>query len=235
MPDQSTIQNRILARLPAEDFDRIAEHLEHCVCPRGMMVAPADEPISFAYFLESGIASIVATSPEGQKAEAGIIGREGFVHPALVLGTDRMPLDIQTQMPGTAHRMPAGAFTEAFQTSAALRQSTLLFVQANAVQSNYTTLSNAVHDVEERLARWLLMCHDRSDSNDLHLTHHFMGLMLSVRRVSVTNALHSLEGNGYIELSRGYVTILNRNELEDFAGDAYGRAEAEYERLLGPL
>ena len=200
-----------------------------------MSVIESDTSIAFAYFLESGIASIVAKSPEGQKAEAGIIGREGFVHPALALGTDRIPLDVQMQMAGAAHRLPAGDFIKVLEANAGLQQTMLLFAQANAVQSGFTTLSNAVHHVEERLARWLLMCHDRSDSNDLALTHQFMGLMLAVRRVSVTNALHTLEGNGYIELSRGYVTIINRAELEDFAGDAYGKAEAEYCRLLGPL
>ena len=139
------------------------------------------------------------------------------------------------QLGGTAHRIAAADFADVVEASATVRRTMLLFTQANGVQSGFTTLSNAVHHVEERLARWLLMCHDRSDSNDLPLTHQFMGLMLSVRRVSVTNALHMLEGNGYIELSRGYVTIRNRAELEDFAGDAYGRAEAEYRRLLGPL
>ena len=232
---QSTCENRLLSGLSSEDFAAIADQLEPLPCPRGMIIASADEPIPFVHFLESGIASVVVVSPEGQRAEAGIIGREGFVHPALVLGTDRIPHEVQMQMVGTAHRMSAGDFTHALEVCASLRRKTLLFAHAHAVQNAFTTLSNAVHHVEERLARWLLMCHDRSDSNDLQLTHHFMGLMLSVRRVSVTNALHTLEGNGYIELSRGYVTILNRAELEDFAGDAYGKAEAEHRRLLGPL
>ena len=103
------------------------------------------------------------------------------------------------------------------------------------MQASYSILSNAVHSVDERLARWLLMCHDRSPSDDLELTHQFIGVMLSVRRPSVTSSLHVLQGHGLIETSRGFVTILNRAALEAFAGDAYGGPEAEYRQLLGPL
>ncbi len=111
----------------------------------------------------------------------------------------------------------------------------LRFAHINSVQASYSTLSNAVHQVDERLARWLLMCHDRSSTDDMSLTHEFMSVMLSVRRPSVTNALHVLEGNGYIKSERGYVTIINRFALEAFAGDAYGKPEAEYRRLFGSL
>ena len=103
------------------------------------------------------------------------------------------------------------------------------------VQMTFSVLANAVHHVEERLARWLLMVHDRSDGDDLALTHAFMGVMLSVRRPSVTTALHVLEGNRFIRAERGYVTIRDRAALELFAGDAYGRPEEEYRRLLGAM
>ncbi len=102
-------------------------------------------------------------------------------------------------------------------------------------QIAYTALSNAVHPIDERLARWLLMCHDRSDSDDLALTHEYMSIMLTVRRPSVTSSLHVLEGNGFIRSERGYVTIRNRKALEEFAGDAYGKPEAVYRRLIGPM
>ena len=228
MANQSTLRNRLLSRLDAADYARLAGHLEPCDCPLGMVVALANEPICFAYFLETGIASIVAQSPHGQKAEAGIIGREGFVHPVLVLGTDRSPSGIQMQMAGAGFRIDPKALVEIIEASPDLRRVLLLCAQVNSVQGTFTTLSNAVHHVDERLARWLLMCHDRSDSDDLALTHHFMGIMLGVRRVSVTNSLHVLEGNGFIELARGYITVRNRADLEDFAGDAYGKPEMEY-------
>lgn len=103
------------------------------------------------------------------------------------------------------------------------------------MQTSYTALSNAVHPVDERLARWLLMCHDRVDGDELALTHEFLSLMLAVRRPSVTTALHVLEGNRFITAERGYITIRDRRRLEEFAGDAYGRPEAEYKRLIGPM
>ncbi len=229
------MQNRLLARLPPHDFALLKEHLEPLDCPRGMMIAESGEPIPFAYFPESGVVSVVAESPEGQRVEAGIVGREGFVHPALVLGSDRVPNDIQVQLAGAGHRIGYKKLLKAVDDSAALQETLLLFSQANTVQISFTTLSNAVHQIDERLARWLLMCHDRSESDDLALTHEFMGVMLAVRRPSVTSTLHILEGNGLIELARGFVIIKNRTALEDFAGDAYGKAEAEYRRLLGPI
>jgi CRP-like cAMP-binding protein len=111
----------------------------------------------------------------------------------------------------------------------------LRFAQVQGVQTAFTALSNAVHPINERLARWLLMCHDRHDSDEIPLTHEFLSLMLAVRRPSVTTALHVLEGNRFIRAERGHVTIRNRTALEEFAGDGYGKPEAEYRRLIGPM
>ena len=235
MIEQADSQNRLLSRISPADFALLAAGLEPCACERGDIIAEANARLEMAYFFEDGLASIVAESPEGQVAEAGIIGREGFVHPSIVLGSDTVPFQIQVQLPGRAHRMAAADLTRACERSPTLRGALLLFAHVNGVQASFSTLSNAVHSVDERLARWLLMVHDRSPSDDLALTHSFMGVMLSVRRPSVTSSLHVLAGNGMIEISRGFVTISNRAALEEFAGDAYGKPEAEYRRLLGPL
>ena len=235
MIDQSALQNRLLSRASPGDFALLAGKLEPFTCVNGFVIAEADETLRHAYFIEFGMVSIVARSPEGQIAEAGIIGREGFIHPSIVLGSDTVPFKIQIQLPGVAHRVPADDLVRAVEQSTSLRRTLLLFTHVNAVQASFSTLSNAVHQVDERLARWLLMCHDRSSSDDLHLIHEFMSVMLSVRRPSVTNALHVLEGNGFIKADRGYVTIIDRAALESFVGDAYGKPEAEYRRLLGPL
>jgi hypothetical protein len=101
------------------------------------------------------------------------------------------------------------------------------------VQAAYTALSNAVHQVDERLARWLLMCHDRTATDEISLTHEFLSLMLAVRRPSVTTAIHMLEGNRFISAERGFITIRDREGLEEFAADAYGGPEREYETILG--
>ena len=230
---QAEVVNRLLARLSAEDFDALAARLERVACPRAMVLAEPNEPIPYAYFLEEGAASIVATSRDGQLAEAGLIGREGFVHPTFALGSDRTPQLIQMQMTGSGYRIARSAFLDALAGSATLRAILLLYAQVLIVQSSYTSLANAVHSVDERLARWLLMCHDRSSSDDLPLTHEFMATMLSVRRPSVTTAIHVLAGNGFIEADRGFITVRNRAALEEFADGAYGQSEDEYRRLLG--
>ncbi len=235
MIEQARLQNRLLSRASPDDFALLADRLQPCACDRGEIIVEANARLETAYFLEDGLASIVAESPEGQVAEAGIIGREGFVHPSIILGSDTVPFQIQVQVPGRAHCMPAADLLRAGEQSPSLRRTLLLFTHVNGVQASFSTLSNAVHSVDERLARWLLMVHDRSPSDDLALTHKFIGVMLSVRRPSVTSSLHVLEGNGMIEISRGYVTITNRAALEEYAGDAYGKPEAEYRRLLGPL
>jgi len=108
-------------------------------------------------------------------------------------------------------------------------------IEAFSVQLAYTAISNALHDVNERLARWLLMCHDRVSGNEIALTHEFISLMLAVRRPSVTTSLHILEGNRFITAERGSITIRNRAALEEFAHDAYGKPEEEYRRLMKDL
>ena len=235
MAEQSTSKNRLLSRLTLDDFALLADKLEFHECGHSTVFWEADEPMKSAFFPETGLVSVIAESSEGRVAEAGIIGREGFVHPALVLGSGLIPYKVQVQIPGSAHRILADDLVRATEESPTLLRTLLLFAHANGVQANFSSLSNAVHSVEERLARWLLMCHARSDSDDLALTHKFIGVMLAVRRPSVTSSLHVLEGGGMIESSRGYITITNRAALEAFAGDAYGKPEAEYRRILGPL
>ena len=139
------------------------------------------------------------------------------------------------QVAGEGWRLPAQALTAAVRQSPSLHELLLRFVQTLAVQTGATSLSNAVHHNDERLARWLLMCDDRADGGEVALTPDFMALMLAVRRPSVTTALHVLEGNGFIIAERGCIRIRNRAGLEDFAKDAYGVPEAEYRRLIGDL
>ena len=131
--------------------------------------------------------------------------------------------------------MRAEVLRKAAEASTTLRNLLLRYAQAFSVQTSFTALSNAVHPIEERLARWLLMCHDRVEGNEVPLTHEFLSLMLAVRRPTVTTALHVLEGNRFITAERGLITIRDRPRLEEFAGNSYGRAETEYERLIGRI
>jgi CRP-like cAMP-binding protein len=117
--------------------------------------------------------------------------------------------------------------------SAPLHQHLLRFAQAFMIQLGQTALANGIYQIEQRLARWLLMCHDRVDGDDLFTTHEFLSLMLGVRRAGVTLALQALEDRGLISTKRGQVTVLDRAKLEGVAGDSYGVPEAEYARLIG--
>jgi CRP-like cAMP-binding protein len=228
-------RNRLLRAMSDEDFDLLAPHLESCHASKGHVLFERDEPAESVWFLESGIGSIVTTSSEGLSAETGLFGRDGFAPVSIIMGTDRSAHQGVIQVADDCQRMPSAAFKEAVSTSASLRGLLLRYTQSLSVQTSYTALSNAVHHIDERLARWLLMTHDRMDGSELPLTHEFLSIMLAVRRPSVTTALHSLEGNGFIRSERGCIIIRNRAALEDFAGDAYGVPEAEYERLIGPL
>ncbi len=203
--------------------------------PKDDVLLEPEQPFEHAYFFETGVGSIISISPEGQMVESGLFGWDGFTPVGLVMGAERSPYRQLIQVAGQGHRMPAEALREALAVSPGLRDLLLRYAQTLSVQTSYTALSNAVHPVDERLARWLLMTHDRVDGNELPLTHDFLSIMLAVRRPSVTTALHTLEGNRFIRAERGIITVIDRKRLEEFAGDAYGRPEAEYERLIGPL
>ncbi|MDF2799056.1 MAG: Crp family transcriptional regulator protein [Devosia sp.] len=233
--EQANTSNRLLSRLPAEDFALLADALEPIDLPMRMVLAEPLTPLSHLYFPDSGIGSVVARSSEGFEAEAGVFGRDGFAPTALFLGSDQTVHTLFMQVTGAGYRISSEALQAACRSSPALHRTLSLYVHTMGVQAGFTALSNAVHPVIERLARWLLMCHDRSIGDEMALTHDFLALMLAVRRPSVTTALHSLEGSRFIQAERGYITVRDRCGLEAFAADAYGQPEAEYARLLGPL
>ena len=221
--------------MSADDFGRLAPHLESVSLPRGFVCAEPDQPIENIYFIEEGMASIVTVSREGLEVEAGIFGREGVgpLNPAM--GSDSTPNRIFIQLADDAWRMDTRSFVAALDASPTLRNLVMRYGHTLSIQMTYTALSNAVHSIDERLARWLLMCDDRIEGLEMALTHELMSMMLAVRRPSVTTSLHVLEGNGFIKAERGRIVIRDRHGLEDFAGDAYGAPEAEYRRLIGAM
>ena len=164
-----------------------------------------------------------------------MFGREGVGPLSPLMGSDRTPNRIYVQLPDDAWAISVTAALAALEASSTLRNLILRYAHTLLTQMTYTALSNATHPIDERLARWLLMCDDRADTGEFPLTHEFMSVMLAVRRPSVTTSLHVLEGNGFIRAERGWITIRNRKALEDFAGDAYGPPEAEYRRLIGDM
>jgi CRP-like cAMP-binding protein len=234
-PDRSSLQNRLLRALAPEDFSLLQPHLEPVPLPKGAVVIEAHKPFDDAYFPESGLASVIFNTREGRRLEVGLFGREGMVSTALVLGADRTPHETQAQVEGTWLRIEAEALRQAIRRSSALRDLLMGYVQAFLLLLSQTALSNGTRTIEERLARWLLLAHDRLDGDDLPLTHEFLSIMLGAHRPAVTNAIHILEGDRMIQAKRGVITVLDRGRLQDAAGDTYGIAEAEYERLIGPF
>jgi CRP-like cAMP-binding protein len=227
------IRNTLLQLLPAEDISRLSAYLEAVDLPRDFVIATAGGSVEHVYFPSSGIGSIVAMSPEGNQVEAGMFGREGFSPVQAAIGLKISPYDIVMQAAGKGHRVALPDLVKAQEASPALSHFLACYTHSLAVQVAFTALSNARHTVDERLARWLLMAHDRVDGDELTLTHDYISLMLAVRRPSVTTSMHSLEGNGFIKNERAHIIIRNRATLEDFARDAYGRPEQEYRMILG--
>jgi CRP-like cAMP-binding protein len=230
---RSTISsNTVLKNLSAADACLIKEHLEEIDLPHGFLISKPFEPSKFVYCLTSGIGSVVAVSSDGRKAEAGMFGREGFAPTAASAGVDTDPYEIIIQVAGEGHRLRLAALKDVASRSRALDALLEKFVQAFAAQVSYTALANA-YNIDQRLARWLLMCHDRIEGDVIEITHEYMALMLATRRPSVTDALHVLEGQGLIRSKRGLVIIRNRPELEEYTGSSYRPAEEYYQRLMG--
>lgn len=235
-PSQSYTRNLLLGTMAEADFALLQPHLERVELQRNDTLFEAGEPIEWAYFLESGVASIVSDEEGGEKIEVGILGREGVSGIPVLLGSDRGPHRCFMQVgPSSALRIDSAALREAMNARESLRLLLLRFVQTFMVQTAQTATANGNYTLPERLARWLLMCHDRIDGDELELTHEFMAMMLAVRRSGVTVTLHTLEAAGAIRAARGRVTVLDRTKLLSVAGDAYGRPEEEYRRLIGPF
>ncbi len=220
--------------MPPAAFEAVKPHLEPYPLPLREVLAQANTPIPYAHFILDGLASTTVTTAQGRRLEIGIFGREGISTPSVVLGSDQTPYETFMQAKGSSLRLPVPQLSQLLLACEPLRARLLLYVQVLAVQTAHTALSNGSFNIEERTARWLLMCQDRVDGAELPITHEFLGIMLGVRRSSVTDSLHVLEGMGIIRARRGYVTVLDRARLEQFASDSYGAPEAEYERLLGP-
>jgi CRP-like cAMP-binding protein len=226
-------RNHILAALSSSDLDILQPHLEPVPLGFRERLQSANRQVKNVYFLESGIASVVAIARrERQQAEVAIIGREGMTGLAVVHDADQSPCDIFIQVEGNGQRISADNLRAGMDESVTMLRCFLRFAHVFAVQSGYTALANAQGKIEERLARWLLMAHDRMERDTLELTHEFLALMLGTRRAGVTMALGHFEHNGVIKTARGAVTVKDREGLIECANGLYGVPEAEFERLF---
>lgn len=224
--------NRFLASLADSDLALIKPHLQPVVLKFRQRLEVARKPILAAYFLDNGLASVIANGGRDRQAEAIILGNEGFTGISLVFGVDRSPNETVMQAAGAGQSITADNLRTVSEQSSTLRLRLLHFAHVSLVQVAQTALANAQGKIEERLSRWLLMAHDRVENDAILLTHEFLALMLGVRRAGVTIALQELEASALISTSRGVVNVLDRTGLEIRANGFYGVPEKEYERLL---
>jgi CRP-like cAMP-binding protein len=228
--------NILISQMSDDDLALLKPHLTRVELPREHVLVIPNRPIEHIYFPEDGVVSIVSHLPESGITEVGIFGREGMSGVPVMLDADTTPHETYMQVAGSSGlRIPTGRFLAAMEESRTLRSLLRRYVQTALLQSSHSVVANAHNRIESRLARWLLMCHDRLDGDEIALTHNFMSMMVAAQRTGVTVTLHILEGGGAIRARRGRVVILDRERLEDIAGEAYGVPEVEYRRLIGPF
>ena len=228
-------RNRLLAVLSHADRELLAPSLEVIeLDARQVLEAPSD-PVRHVYFVESGLVSVVGTTEPDHRIEVGMVGYEGMTGLCIVLGDDRSANETVVQSSGSALRLPTEALRDLMKVSRSLTTTLLRYVNVFMVQGSQTALANGRGRLDERLARWLLMWHDRVLADELIITHEFLALLLGVRRQGVTVALHELEGKGLIRSTRAHVRVLDRDGLQKAANGFYGIPEAEYDRAIGVI
>jgi CRP-like cAMP-binding protein len=217
-------KNRILSRLSDADKAILLPNLESVSLPLRLVLEAPNKPITHSYFVEYGLASIVASNKH-KKLEVGLIGCEGVTGIPIILGNDRSPNETFIQVAGDAKRIPADKLRMALAKSSSLQKELLGFAHKFLNQTANTALSNGTATLEERLARWLLMANDRLKGDEVPLTHEFLSLMLGVRRAGVTIALNYLEKRAILNLSRRKIVITDRKGLQAAANGCYHQPE----------
>jgi CRP-like cAMP-binding protein len=226
-------QNRLLALLPEQDYERLSANLKSVPLLYKRQLYYANKPIEFVYFLETGVGSLVNKMKNGDASEVGTIGNEGFVGLPVIFGDRQSPTSVYMQVAGAGLRMPADALVKAVGESASLRLIMLRYAHAFFNQVTQSAACNHLHSLEQRCCRWLLMTHDRMHSDAFQLTHEFLAMMLGVRRAGVTVAAGGLQRAGLIHYTRGHITILNVQGLRERCCECYAVSKLEFDRLLG--
>ena len=235
MPSHRTVapqQNRLLSRLPAEVMGRIAGQLEGVPLALGDILFQPGTPAPYVYFPTEGILSLLYVTREGETAEIAVVGHDGLLGLAAILGGESLPSRTMVQIPGYAYRVEAGAVAREFARGEEFQRVTMRFAQVLLTQIAQTAVCNRHHKLESQLCRWLLMCMDRNGERHLALTQELIAVMLGVRREGVTVAAQKLQEAGIIRYARGMIEVLDRERLEQRACECYAVVRAESERLL---
>jgi CRP-like cAMP-binding protein len=227
------LANRLLAALPDAEYQRLVPHLERVPLSFKQVLHKAGESIEYVYFPHRAIVSLISTPEEGSMVEVGLVGNEGIVGIPAVLGDNIATTSAIVQREDSGMRMEASLLKTEFQQGGVLQSLLLRYTQALFALTSQNAACNRLHQLDERLARWLLFVCDLVGSNELALTQEFISKTLGVRRAGVTVAANTLQRTGLIRYNRGRITILNRQKLEAASCSCYGIIKGEYGRLLG--
>ena len=227
------IPNRFLAALPPDDLKRLRPHFQMADEPLGKVLIEMGDPMPYLYFPDGGMTSLLIRLEDGAAIEVGVVGKEGFAGLPALFGSTKAPHENMVQLPGTFARIKTGIVLVEMRRSPALLDRVLRYAQAMYGQIAQTAVCNVHHALPERLARWLLMAHDRAETDQLPLTQEFLSIMLAVRRPGVSVAANTLQQTGAVAYHRGRITVLDRERLEQAACECYGMAKEQFDHLLG--
>ena len=225
-PAGKPVSNAILLSIPQEEFDKIRPHLQFVALPQRLNLQHANRTLEEAYFLNQGMVSLVFTTQKGESVEVGVVGNEGFTPIPVAAGLKRSPHSAVMQIGGEGFKVNVNELQTVLASSPALQSMLNRYAAIHGLQVAQTAGCNRLHDIEQRLSRWLLLAQDRVDSGLVRITHDFLAMMLGTDRPSVTLAAGGLQKRRIIEYSRGSVRILNRKKLESSACECYGIIQA---------
>jgi len=226
-------KNHLLSDLPSDEFKRIFSHLEEASLELGQVLYESGDRLEYIYFPTTAIISLLYIMENAATAEIGVVGNEGFLGVPLVLGGETTPNRAVIQSAGEALRMKSKALKAEFERGAVFHNLLLRYTQALLTQISQTAVCNRLHSLEQQLCRWLLLSHDRLDSDKLVMTHDLISNMLGVRREGVTLAAAKLVKRHLIKNVRGTITVLDRQGLEGLVCECYQVVNIEYNRLMG--
>lgn len=226
------MENRLLACLPEEELEGLRPRFERVSLSHGQHVIVPDEPILNIYFPLTCLLSLVTLMEDGSSVESGTIGREGMSGVPVILDSCTTTMPTFTQIPGEAIKVKAEVIKAAYDRGKALHRLLNRYMHTMIVTGSQSAACNALHKVEARLCRWLLMSSDGIGSDEVGLTHEFLATMLGVRRAGVTQVAGKLQEAGLIDYHRGSIQILDRAKLEESACECYRMTKAEYDRLF---
>lgn len=227
--------NLLLAALPEFEYSRLLPLLKPVDLPSGRVLYESGAPMADVYFPTSGIVSLLLLMQNGASAEICVIGNDGLVGMALLMGGDTASSRAVVQCAGSAYRLPGTALRQEFERDSPLRPLLLRYTQALFTQMAQTAVCNRHHSLEQQLCRWLLLCLDRLPSNKLTMTQELIANMLGVRRQGVTAAARVLQEAGIMHYRHGYITVDDRPALEARVCECYSVVRRECDRLLPPL